>query len=117
MRIVKYMYKVEILYFTGCPNFRKSCDVVCSVLEKENVEFELSIKPVKDETLELNPSFIGSPTILINGKEVESCYNSTLLFDNSVKEKDVEGLACRIYDCVVSKECPSEEMIFCALKE
>lgn len=108
------MLKVEILYFTGCPNFRRSCNVVCGVLEKQNVEFELSIRPVKDETLSLNPSFIGSPTVLINGIDVERCYNKKILLEEKTSEF-VDGLACRLYSCDISKECPSEEMIVCAL--
>ena len=108
------MHKVEILYFTGCPNFRKSCDVVCSVLEKEQIEFELQIKPVKDETLISHPSFIGSPTVLINGIDVEKCYNQSILLEDKTSIS-IDGLACRLYNCEISRECPSEEMIFCAL--
>ena len=106
------MHKVEILYFTGCPNFRRSCDVICQVLESEKTEFELSIKPVTDETLKLYPYFTGSPTILINGQDVEQCFTK-----NPSNADIVYGLSCRLYDCNISKECPSEEMILCALKD
>ena len=104
------MHKIEILYFTGCPNYRRTCDVICQVMETENLEFELSIKPVKNETLLLNPQFVGSPTVLIDGKDVELCYTKR----QSLNEP-IDGLACRLYDCEISKECPSEEMILCAL--
>ena len=106
------MHKVEILYFTGCPNFRKSCDVVCQVLETENVEFELTVRPIKDETLSNNPLFCGSPTVLINGIDIEQCFKP-----GQSRDEPVDGLACRLYDCTVSKSCPSEEMILCALNK
>lgn len=106
------MHKVEILYFAGCPNFRKSCDMVCKVLETEQIEFELSIRPVRDETFTKNPQFVGSPTVLINGLDVEQCFNKSKSWDSPV-----DGLACRLYDCQISKECPSEEMILCALNQ
>lgn len=106
------MHKVELLYFTGCPNFRKTCDVVCKVLEEEQVEFKLIIRPIREETLSSDPQFVGSPTLLIDGIDVEICYNKNQRWD-----KPVEGLACRLYDCAISKECPSEEMILCALHE
>lgn len=80
-------------------------------MENENLEFELNIRPVKNENLTLNPKFIGSPTVLINGKDVELCFTNKDSWD-----QPVDGLACRLYDCDVSKECPSEEMILCALK-
>lgn len=110
------MHKVEILYFTGCPNFRKSCDVVCSVLEKEQVEFELVIRLIKEENLMINQSFIGSPTVLINDIDIEQCYNKKMHLDDNSQREPVEGLSCRLYNCAISKECPSEEMVLCALK-
>ena len=104
------MHKVEILYFTGCPNYRKTCDVICKILEEENVEFELAIKPIKNETLLATPDFVGSPTVIIDGRDVELCFKNVQSWD-----KPIEGLACRLYDCADSRACPSEEMILCAL--
>lgn len=112
MHLIFFMHKVEILYFSGCPNFRQSCDIVCKVLETENAEFELTIRPIKDETFSDNPNFIGSPTVIIDGKDVELCYNNIQSWG-----QPVDGLACRLYDCAISRACPSEEMILCALNQ
>ena len=108
------MHRIEIIYFTGCPNFRKSCDVVCQVLESENVEFELIMRPVKTETDIMTKSFLGSPTVLVNGLDVEICFTDPSSFLEL--DRVPEGLACRLYDCEISNECPSEEMIRCALQ-
>ena len=105
------MHKIEILYFAGCPNYRKTCDVICQVMENANLEFILTIRPIKNDNLALNSQFIGSPTVLINGKDVELCYMNKQSWD-----QPIDGLACRLYDCTVSRECPSEEMVLCALK-
>ena len=75
----------------------------------------MEIKPIKDETLALNPSFIGSPTVIINGKDVEKCYNNTLGSKDKMTDEVVDGLACRLYNCRISRKCPSEEMVVCAL--
>jgi hypothetical protein len=106
------MYKIEILYFVGCPNFRKSCDIVCQVLEEQNIEFELNIKPIRTESENIYSTIFGSPTVLMDGIDVEECFKRG---KGQPKHNHVKGLSCRLYDCEISKACPSEEMILCAL--
>lgn len=94
---------VEILYFDGCPNYRPAADRLRRVLQMEGFLAEISEIEVKDESAAQLLQFIGSPTIRVNGLDVE-------IASRNVKGT---GFACRRYQGGL----PSEEMIRIALKE
>ena len=62
---------VEILYFDGCPHHRATADLVREVVGSLGVEAE--IRQVRVETPEeaLRKRFVGSPSVRVNGKDVE----------------------------------------------
>lgn len=95
--------KIEVLYFEGCPNYRPAMDRLRTVLRQEGLSPDVSEVVVRDERAARALDFIGSPTIRINGRNVEvEC--------REVKEV---AFACRRYQ----DGAPSEEMIRSALKE
>jgi hypothetical protein len=95
--------RIEVLYFEGCPNYLPAVDRLRTVLRQEGVQTEISEVEVKDESAAKELNFFGSPTIRVNGLDIEADLRDV---------KDM-GFACRRY----SGGLPSEEMIRTALKE
>ncbi len=63
--------QVEILYFEGCPN---SDDAACHVREalaNENVVANIRMVEIRDAEEAVERRFLGSPTIHIDGEDVE----------------------------------------------
>lgn len=96
--------KIEILYFDGCPNYQPTADRLRTILRTEGLPDEVSEIEVKDEPSARALKFIGSPTIRVNGLDIEPA-------SRNVKET---GFACRRYP---GGGLPSEEMIRMALHE
>lgn len=78
--------KIEVLYFEGCPNHEPAVQAVASVLEELGIEAHLESTNVRDEAEATERAFIGSPSIRIDGVDVEP-----------VATPIVPRLACRIY--------------------
>ncbi|MGI9075449.1 MAG: DF family (seleno)protein [Bryobacteraceae bacterium] len=95
--------RIEVLFFEGCPNYVPALDRLKTVLQKEGLPAEISEIEVKDESAAKALKFFGSPTIRVNGLDIEAD-------SRNVEER---GFACRRY----SGGLPSEEMIRTALKE
>ena len=77
--------KIEILYVPGCPNLRPAADAVTRLLAAASLAVEISSIPVHSEVQAQTLRFPGSPTIRVNGNDVEPESASTV------------GLACRLY--------------------
>ncbi|HEX4807921.1 MAG TPA: hypothetical protein VH325_03275 [Bryobacteraceae bacterium] len=95
--------KVEVLYFNGCPNHQPSVERVRAILRQERVSAEVSEVEVTDESAAKALAFPGSPTIRINGLDIE----------RAVRGSADVGFACRRYPGGL----PSEEMIRGAVRE
>jgi hypothetical protein len=99
--------KIEVLYFEGCPNHAPALDRLKTVLRQAGLaevsEIEVSEIEVTDESAAKTLNFFGSPTIRVNGLDIEP---------DSRSIRDT-GFACRRY----SNGLPSEEMIRTALRE
>lgn len=79
--------KVEILYLAGCPHHLVAVDTVREVLEKEGVFADLTELEVPNRESAERLRFLGSPSIRINGEDVEVSARSSRVF----------GLSCRVY--------------------
>lgn len=77
---------IEIQYFDGCPNSKEFVENLRRALAK--AEFEYSYKETKVETAEkaMEVRFRGSPTLLINGIDLEGA-----------EAPEKPGLTCRVY--------------------
>jgi hypothetical protein len=95
--------KVEVLYFEGCPNHPPAVERVRSVLREEGLPEEVLEIDVKAAEAGKTTGFLGSPTILVNGKDI----------DPAVRTFQPAGFSCRTYVGGL----PSEEMIRAALRE
>jgi hypothetical protein len=95
--------KIEVLYFEDCPNHVPAADRLRAVLRQEGLPAEVSEIEVKDLSAAEALKFFGSPTIRINGIDI----------DVGARTVTEAGFACRRYPDGL----PSEEMIRAALRE
>jgi hypothetical protein len=79
--------RVEILYFSGCPHYPPAVDRVREVLAQEKTAAEMVEIEVTDIATARRIGFPGSPTIRVDGQDVEPASHS---------ERTV-GLSCRTY--------------------
>ncbi len=95
--------KVELLYFNGCPHYAPALDRLRTVLASEGVPAQVTEIEVKDEEDARRLGFPGSPTIRVDGADIEP----------GVRPEGGTGFACRRYP----EGMPSEEMIRAALRQ
>lgn len=79
--------KVEVLYFLGCPNHGPAVERVRAVLTDEGVSADIEQIEVRDAATAESVGFLGSPSIRINGTDLEVSAAGT----GSV------GMSCRTY--------------------
>ena len=79
--------KVELLYFEGCPNHIEAGKLLQQALVEEGITDPIT--PVLVDTPEKaqETAFLGSPTIHINGRDIEP----------AAADKTEYGLSCRVY--------------------
>lgn len=80
--------KVEVLYFSGCPNHVPAIDRVREVLAQEGTPAEMVEIEVKDADTAQRVGFLGSPSIRVDGQDVEPAVRGARSF----------GMMCRTYD-------------------
>src|SRR5260221_1619146 len=90
--------RVQVLFFEGCPNYKPAVDLVRSVAPNAFVE-EVEIKTTADAK---RMRFLGSPTILVDGVDVEP----------SARTRTDYGFSCRTYQ---GKGVPSREIVSSAI--
>lgn len=78
---------VEILYFEGCPNHEAAQALVERVAAELRVEHELTLVCIPDPEAAEERRFLGSPTVRVDGRDVEP----------GAEERDDYVLACRVY--------------------
>ncbi len=97
---------MELLYFAGCPNYRPTRELVERVAAGDGIELELRLVEVTSPEEAVRLRFLGSPSVRVNGQDVEP----------HTDERETFVLACRIYrtEAGVSGQ-PAEEWIRAAL--
>jgi hypothetical protein len=76
---------IEVLYMPGCPNHQPAIRRVEEILRSEEVDTPVRGIPVTNEAIAQSLRFPGSPTVRINGQDVEPDGEQSF------------GLACRLY--------------------
>ena len=95
--------RVEVFYIDGCPNHKPVVERVKKVLQQERISVPLVEVEIHDEREAKKIGFLGSPTVRINGLDV----------DPECRAGTATGMTCRYY----TGGLPSEEMICTALRE
>jgi len=80
--------KIELVYFEGCPGFQPALSLLTQVLEEEGVEATVETIHVESEEMAKRYRFLGSPSIRMNGNDMELEARRATHF----------GMKCRIYD-------------------
>ena len=100
--------KVEILYFSGCPNHAPTVDRVREVLKQEGTTADMIEVEVKDMATAHKIGFLGSPSIRVDGQDIEP----------AMRGNDGFGMMCRTYiDSGQRSGVPPQEWIRAALWE
>lgn len=95
--------RIEVLYVPGCPNYQPTVDLVRKLLASESVTEILREVPVNTDAEAQSLAFPGSPTVRVNGNDIEP--NRTVAL----------GLACRLYENGTGV--PSEQIVRAAISE
>lgn len=78
---------VEILSFDGCPNQGAARDLVNRVTDEVGLPADVRLVNVPDADSAIRQRFLGSPTIRVDGRDVEP----------GADARDRFVLACRVY--------------------
>ncbi len=101
------MLSIDLLYYEDCPHYKEAENSLKEVLDEEHVDAEVHMVRVEPGEQADIHGFIGSPTILINGQDLEPEVDS---------EASYQG-HCRMYLYKDQPfESPPKEMIRAALK-
>jgi hypothetical protein len=79
--------RVELLYFEGCPNRKHAQALVERVAAQLQLAPTIELVEVPDDEAAVAFRFLGSPTIRVDGRDVEP----------GAAEREDFTLACRIY--------------------
>jgi hypothetical protein len=79
--------KIEVLYFDGCPNHETLLPHLRELLQQAGVSDRVELVKVPDNAAAERERFLGSPTLRIDGRDVEPGAELRTDF----------GLKCRLY--------------------
>ena len=100
--------RIEVLYIEGCPNHEPTVTRIKAMLENLGVAGEVVESPINDPGAASTLRFLSSPTVQINGVDVEP----------SARTSNQFGFMCRAYPNGPRREgIPSRELIREALLE
>ena len=79
--------QVEILYFDGCPNHEPARELVEQVAAELGLEAKIELIEVADADCASRLRFLGSPSVRVEGRDVEP----------GADERSDFVLSCRVY--------------------
>ena len=82
---------IDLLYFDGCPSYRQTWNDILDVLVDEKIDASVRLIAVEglDRAQELR--FAGSPTIKVNGRDLEDFEGAGVIACRVYKENDGRG--------------------------
>ena len=95
---------IEVLYFESCPHYAPTMDAVREVVAQLGVQAELRGLEVRDDDDAQRLRFLGSPTIRVDGVDVEQ----------EARSRTDYAMSCRVYG---GSGLPPREMIEAALAD
>jgi hypothetical protein len=78
---------VELLYFDGCPNHGALLQRLERLLRAARVSAKIELRRIPDDDAAQRERFLGSPTVRVDGRDVEP----------GADDRDDFGLKCRLY--------------------
>jgi len=99
--------QISFLYFEECPNSDSALKLLKEVLSEKNIKDDIDIIKIESEEDAYRYKFLGSPSIYINGKDIEK-----------ERRNDEPLYGCRVYKTIDGYSgIPSREMILYAINE
>src|SRR5260370_6120391 len=95
--------KIEVLYIDGCPHFPATVDAVKKCLGQLGLTCPITEMSVADRNTAVHIGFLGSPTVRINGLDIEPAARQSTAF----------WMLCRTYEG--SGGVPFEDLIRSAI--
>lgn len=97
---------VELLYFEGCPNHEALLPHLERLLRTAAIPAELRLREIPDDDAAQRERFLGSPTVRVDGRDVEP----------GAEEREDFGLKCRLYSVPAGlRGAPLDEWVLDAL--
>jgi len=96
--------QVRVVYFRGCPNHEPAMALIREIANEIGVPIELREVGVESTEDAQRERMLGSPTIQVNGLDI----------DPSARSRDDFAMSCRVFGG--SEGLPPREMILAALK-
>lgn len=95
---MKHPIDIELLYFDGCPSYQNAWQLLIEVISEHNLE--TIVKPINIDKLDKADKhhFAGSPSIKINGDDLEGYQGQGVM-------------ACRVYQENDNKGWPSKTLL------
>lgn len=78
---------VELLYFDGCPHYEAVLARLEDLLRRTGVDERVQLRNIPDEAAAVRERFLGSPTVRVDGYDVEP----------GAGERSDFGMTCRLY--------------------
>ena len=78
--------KVELLFWEGCPSYPEAKVLLEQVLDERGLDVPIEMREVRTQAEAVELAFPGSPTIRIDGRDVDP-----------VGAASPPALACRVY--------------------
>ena len=98
---------IELLYFDGCPNHEALLPHLRELLRDAGAAEEIELRRVADEASAERHRFLGSPTVRVDGRDVEP----------GADQRDDFGLKCRLYRTPEGlRGTPLDEWVLAALE-
>jgi hypothetical protein len=99
--------KVDVLYLDGCPNYEVLLSRLRELLNSSPESFEIELARVEDAGVAERERFLGSPTLRIDGEDVEP----------GAEERTDFGLKCRLFVTPDGlRGLPADEWVLAALR-
>ncbi len=99
--------KIDFLYYEDCPSHDDALERLKKVIDEQCIEADISVRKVETEQQAQEWKFVGSPTIRIEGRDIDPPASDAYY-----------GLTCRAFRLENGRisPLPSEQMIREALK-
>ena len=78
---------IEIFYFEGCPHHVETVALTRRVVAESGVQAEIREVPISSEAEVIRMKFLGSPSVRVNGIDIEP----------EARERTAFAMSCRLY--------------------
>jgi hypothetical protein len=80
-------HTIELLYFDGCPHYEALLQHLRELLQSVGAGYRIQFHRIRDEQAARRERFLGSPTVRVDGYDVEP----------GASERRNFGMTCRLY--------------------